>query len=68
MKEKLCYCYKVENISDEKSVLAEISKIDGVLSCQIVDGVLFYEISPLTSEYDILVASMNICESFGGEL
>ncbi len=68
MKEKLCYCYKVENISDEKSALAEISKINGVLSCQIVDGVLFYEISPLTNEYDILVASMNICEAFGGEL
>ncbi len=68
MKEKLCYCYKVENITDEKSVISEISKIDGVLSCQIVDGVLFYEISPLFNEYDILVASMNICESFGGEL
>ncbi len=68
MKEKLCYCYKVENITDEKSVIDRISKIDGVLSCQIVDGVLFYEISPLFNEYDILVASMNICESFGGEL
>lgn len=68
MKGNFVYCYKVENLSDEKSVLSEISKLEGVKNCQVVDGVLFYELTEWCNEYDILVASIEICEKYGATL
>lgn len=53
------------NLSKEdiKKIIAEVEKLEGVISSKIENNLLYYEISKWASDYDVMVAIMNICDS-----
>ena len=48
---------------DVKKIIAEVEKLEGVISSKIENNLLYYEISEWASDYDVMVAIMNICDS-----
>lgn len=48
---------------DVKKIIAEVEKLEGVTSSKIENNLLYYEISKWASDYDVMVAIMNICDS-----
>ena len=48
---------------DVKKIISEVEKLEGVISVKIENNLINYEISEWASDYDVMVAIMNICES-----
>ena len=48
---------------DVKKITSEVEKLEGVISAKIENNLLSYEISEWASDYDVMVAIINICES-----
>ena len=67
-KQRILYSYKIENLADVKTAEKKIGLLEGVISADVKDGVLVYEVTEWTDEYDVLTQSMSIIEELGGEL
>ena len=62
------YSYGIQGVYDEKSLIDNLKKANGVLDCGIENDRLYYVLDEHADEYSVLLEANELCAKYGGLL